>query len=82
MVTTNLLFSAFPSAVTLAFAVILGLEKSSSQESSMFSPVIATSKLVPACPPIGITVSKRGSGQAHHLGERRRARARATPGQR
>ena len=29
----------------------------------MFSPVIVTSTLVPACPPIGIIVSKRGAGR-------------------
>ena len=41
IVTMNLPLSTFPSAVTWAFAVILGLEKNSSQKSSRFSPLTA-----------------------------------------
>lgn len=57
MLTENLLV-----APATGFAVICGVEKFSSVTSSMFSPVMVTSTLCPACPPIGIMVSKRGSG--------------------
>ncbi len=63
MVTTNVLVTAFPASESFDFAVILGWENSSSFAPSMFSPVIVTSKLVPACPPIGNIVSKRGAGR-------------------
>ena len=63
MVMMNLSGSTFPSAAVFAFAVSFGVEKSSSFASSMFSPERVTSTLVPACPPIGMSVSRRGAGR-------------------
>ena len=57
MLTVNLF-----SAPATGFAVIFGVENISSLMFSVFSPVIVTSTVVPACPPMGMTVSKRGSG--------------------
>ena len=58
-------------------AVILGVENSSSLTSSRFSPVIVTSTLVPACPPIGMTVSRRGAGRQTCWAKRRSSERKA-----
>ncbi len=57
MVTVNLF-----SVPATCFAVIFGVENISSLTSSVLSPVIVTSTFVPACPPIGMTVRRRGNG--------------------
>ena len=73
MVTTNVLASGFPASETFGFAVILGSEKSSSFAPSMFSPVIVTSKLVPALPAHRHHREQARRGEANLLGERRGA---------
>ena len=63
MVTTNLFGTGCPSAATTAFAVIFGVEKRSSRDSSMCWWVMLTSTLVPTCPPMGVTVRSLGNGR-------------------
>ena len=58
MLTVNLF-----SVPATGFAVIFGVENISSLTFSVFSPVIVTSTFVPTCPPMGMTVSRRGSGK-------------------
>ena len=62
-VTRNLFASGLPSLPSLGLAVSLGVENWSSVTSSRFSPVMATSTVVPTCAPIGIVVSRRGVGR-------------------
>src|SRR5688572_14111956 len=62
MLTVNLFSTTFPSAPTTGFAVTLGEENKSALTSSIWLPVMATSNVVPACPPMGMMVSRRGSG--------------------